>query len=189
MKKNDKYNIVKELLESGEKDLVKIGRAAGSQAEKDKSVRDWMVRYLNKEETLKLLHEGKQKGIDNKPKESDAKSNYKSNNGALMGVGQPVETWEQLLEVGKDNPIIRLIDERFQALENNNTSHNYNNIPEGFVLDNKYADITSDEIVTVSLRLTRSAKKLLDRFAKDNSTHKKVHVVSQLIEDAVNKYM
>lgn len=189
MKNNDKYNIIKEMLESGEKDLVLIGRAAGSQAEKDKSVRDWMVRYLKKEQTLKLLYEANLDIKVSKPQKQVAENNYKSNEGALMGVGQQVESWEQLLEIGKDNPIIRLIDERFQALEDNKNDYEYNNITEGFVLDYKYTDISPDEIVTVSLRMTKSAKKLLDRFAKDNSQYKKVHITSQLIEQKIKEYL
>lgn len=189
MKNNDKYNIIENLLEKGETDLVFIGREAGSQAEKDKSVRDWMVRYLKKEQTLKLLYEANLEKKDIKPQKPVAENNYKGNDGAIMGVGQSVETWEQLLEMGKDNPIIRLIDERFKAIEDNKNDYEYNNITEGFVLDEKYTDITSDEIVTVSLRMTKSAKKMLDRFAKDNSQYKKVHITSQLIEQKIKEYL
>lgn len=189
MKNNDKYNIIKKMLENGEKDFIIIGKSAGYNGATDKRIGDSARRIINNKPELKLLYDADIQSTNNKEKKQEEENYYKGNEIAPIGLGQNIETWEQLLEVGGDNPLIKLIDERFQTLENNKNNYEYNNIIEGFVLDEKYTDVTSDEIVTVSLRMTKTAKKKLERFAKDNSQYKKVHITSQIIEEYIKQYM
>lgn len=181
---NDKYNIVKKMLEDGERDLVVIGRAAGSQAKNDKNVKDGLRGYIRKNKSLELLYTSSLEAPQPKTQSQEENNSYSNNKVATLNIME-AGNWEELAE---SNPIMQMIHERFQELENNNNSYKDNIVAEGFVLDNKYSDIGTDEIVTVSLRLTKGTKKLVERFAKDNSNYKKVHVVSQLLEEAISQY-
>jgi len=188
MKNNDKYNNVKELLEQGHKDLVMIGRETGSIAKLDKNVRDSMLKYIKKDETLKLLYDGSFDENKIEDKSIDEKNYYKDNNIATIeGIAQ-ISDWNELVEVHQDNLFIKMIDEKFKSLEYNKNNDKDNNYQNMFVLDDKYNEVGSDEIVTVSLRMTKSAKKMLDRFAQDKP-YKKVHITSQLIEEKIKEYL
>lgn len=187
---NDKYNIIKNKLDEGVRDLIEIGRALGSKSEKEKSVKDYARRSINKYSDLKLLYEGKEASfvevekIEIEQQEEKATNNYYKDN--IPAINN-LKSWDDLVIHQKDNIMIQLLNEKLESIEKgNNKKYDIDN--NTFILDDKYNNITTDDIATVSLRMTRESKKLLDAFSKEQGHLKKVLLVSQLIEEAINNY-
>lgn len=187
MEKKDKYNILKELLKTGERDKIILAKKMGYTGATDKRLRDSFNRFLKNNEDLKKLYENKEK-----TKSTDkaiTKEIEKAPNKSARNL-PAINNFEDLVKIADQDPIIKILTKEIIKMkkdiynQNNYTSES----SDIFTMDNKYNEMVSDDIIPVSLRITREAKKKLDKFAKDNSSHKKVYIVSQMIEEFIKKY-
>lgn len=192
MNSNDRYNIIKELLEKGEKDLLKIGEKAEYKGSTEKRIKDSTKRFIRNHEVLQLLFEGSEKTLENKELKEIEKDPYKNNNKAPVNIPMELDnisTWNELVETQPNNIFLTLLNKELQEIKNNNGSHNDNNIKDyHFILDEKYLDFDKDDYITASLRLVRKTKKRLDKFAEKNGQYKKILLVSQLLDEIMDKY-
>lgn len=187
MESNDKYNLLKKLLESGENNKIILAQKIGYTGATDKRLRDSLNRFLNKHLDLKKLLEDSKKTIS---KESIKRNNYKKIQNAPMEIPENLSTFEDLISISDNNIVMKIITNKITELEKNiNNQNNYKrNHTEIFILEDKYNHIDQDEIIPVSLRITRESKKALDKFCRENSGHKKIHIVSQMIMEFIEKY-
>lgn len=198
MDNNYKYNLLKELLEEGERDKIVLAKKIGYTGATDKRLRDSLNRFLNNNLELKKLHSEKPKDTNkiikikdvNKNLEVVEQDNYKSMDIAPKELTGKLRSFEDLIKVSKGNPVIEILTNKILELEKDiSNKKNYKeNHTEVFFLDDKYNHIDQDDIIPVSLRMTRESKKALDKFCKDNTGYKKIHIVSQMIEEFVKKH-
>lgn len=85
------------------------------------------------------------------------------------------------------NGIINII-ENFKNKEIKSTHKSDNGDDRAFILDDKFSQLGVDDITTASVRLTRQAKRDFDKFASKNKQYKKVHIMSQALEEFIKKY-
>lgn len=188
MDNKDKSMIIKKLLEKGEYDRVILGKAIGYQGSTDSIVRKSFKRFLDRNPDLKELHSN----IENKGQVVvKTENNYKNNFlNPVKDMGN-LKTLEDLSSMFGDNPVIKIITDEIQKIKtanSNQNNYNSNDTKEMFILSEKYNYIDSDEIIPVSLRISREAKKKLDKYCANNKQHKKIHIVSQMIEEFIEKY-
>lgn len=196
MNKEERYKLILSMLNNGETDLLYIGKQVGYSSEKETTIRSSCKRFIKNNLTLKLLYE---QNLSNSIELRDSNDiivteknmNYKNNNENeqklpnLIGL-ENIKSWDELVETQPNNIFLNLLNEKINSINHEpieDPGEGYT-----FILEDKYKELSADDIINVSLRLSSKTKKNLDRFSKKNKHIKKVVLVSQLIDEVIKKY-
>lgn len=186
MEDKKRYKVIEKLLQDGEKDTLILGKKAGYKSKDNSSIRRSLKRFLDRNLALKKLHETIE------PVRVETVKHEVYDKGSLSmpttNMGN-IKTLEDINNILGDNPILKILSDEILELKKSNLENDKSNlVGEGlFMLDEKYNNMAFDETTVVSLRMSKDAKKVLDNYCNSNKQIKKLHFVSQMIEEYISK--